>query len=249
MCLNTVHTSSPLLSVLSTVTLIPSFITSIWNSAQSLHHSSKLQALCLLPVLHPISTFPPSVVFKVFHKTAYFAWLISHPSFFAWSSYRSMESFPREHMNVPTSGPLLMLVPLPRMPFSISLPEEFLLIFQGPVLLGRLLQEPQKETVMQLLPPPSSLSSLLISWYLAHYLLIFIYLSLPLLINSSEMQCHSTSRHPWIPHAYLNIHTRCRKVCWPATKALLGIAQTSRGLGSYRLRQFTRYMLVRAMDS
>ena len=108
---------------------------------------------------------------------------------------------------------------------------------------------PKAPRTRWLLSPPCALSILFISWYLAHYLLIFIYLSISPLVNPSKMECQSTSRHPWIPHAYLRIHTRRTIVCWPALRELLRIAQISGGLGSYWLRQCTCFMLVRTTDS
>ena len=103
------------------------------------------------------------------------------------------------HSPVSTWAPLLILFPLPRMPFPTSLPGELWLIFQDQLPLGSLPQRPpQKEAVTHF----STLSQyLFISWYLAHYLLIFIYLSLLLLVKSSKigMECDSMFRQPWIP--------------------------------------------------
>lgn len=156
------------------------------------------------------------------------AWF-SHCSFLAWLSCRSMEHclWYSTWYILMTSGLLLMLVPLPTMTFSISLLE--FLIFQDPRLLGSFPKGPRKR---HLFPSPCSLSILFISWCLAYYLLLFIYLSLSLLVNFCKMECYPTSRHPWIPHAYLSAHNRHTKVCWPALKEFWGLPTSLENLGT-----------------
>lgn len=124
------------------------FYHSAWTYAQSLNHSLGLQALCLLPFLHLTQHFSLVWCSRSFTMRLTSPAWFSHCSFLAWSSYRSMGPCPRcsTWYVVLTSGPLLMLVPLPTMPFFTSL-LEFLLIFQDRGLLGSLPQGPQKEAV------------------------------------------------------------------------------------------------------